>query len=131
MTLSIHESQHKKLYHYGQCHFAERRIFFVVMLSVIVPSVIMPNVIVLSVLMLSVLSVNAVMFSVILLSVVAPFQPTMILNSKAGFLPSGEHNKTSSKPHPQILFRLKGFLGTYTLAYLSTWPQTKKKRKVL
>jgi len=51
----------------AECHYAEYRILFIVLLNVISPSVIMLNVV-----MLSVIILNVIMPSVVMLSVAAP-----------------------------------------------------------
>ncbi len=60
-----------------ECHYAECRVSFVVMLNGIMPSVVMLsvvllNVVMLNVIMLSVILLNVIMLSVVMLNVMAP-----------------------------------------------------------
>jgi hypothetical protein len=72
-TLSTNDAQHNGPLHNSiKCLYAEGRIFFIVMLSVIMPTVTMLNVAMLSVTSLTAAMLNVVMLSVIMLRVVAP-----------------------------------------------------------
>jgi hypothetical protein len=49
MSLSITDTQHNNALHFAECHCAQRRVLFIVVLSAVLMSVIMLNVVMLSV----------------------------------------------------------------------------------
>jgi hypothetical protein len=99
-----HSYSIKTLHHYAECHFAESSVSFIAMLNVA---------------MLSVIMMNVIMLSVVMVNVLAPFQPAIKFESKAGAYPSGG-------PYKYYIY-LKGSPGANTLAYFAASSMVKKK----
>jgi hypothetical protein len=78
MTLNINDSQHNNPLHYAEC-----RVLFIVMLSVVVLNLIMLSVIVLNLIMLSVVMLNVVILSVVALLSELSFLLFLSYNYKA------------------------------------------------